>query len=540
MNSSQVYDTVVVGSGLAGLACAAFLSREGIRTLVCEKGPTYGGLVNSFEREGFVFDGGIRAFENSGILIPMLRQLGIDLQMVKNPVTIGIGDDMITLESKESLDDYRRLLERNFPDAKDDIAKIIGKIGEIMGYMDILYGIDNPLFLDSYTDKQYLFHTLLPWLAKYRKTLRQIRRNQMPVEELLATMTTDQVLIDCISQHFFKRTPAFFAMSYFWLYGDYCYPKGGTGVLAEKLATYILEWGGLIEFDTEISSIDVGQGIVATTDGRIFSYEKLVWAADQKALYRSVRLKTIGSERRRNAVEDRRALVEHSHGGDSILSIYFATTFTPDFVKKHCGSHGFHTPVRRGLHSIGPERWREILEDRRIGEGSRKQKLQSYLKDFFSCTTYELSCPALRDPALAPKGKSGLIASMLFEYDLVFAIREAGWYAEFKEFCVDTVSTILGARLLPDLKDHLLFAECSTPLTIEEKTGNSEGAITGWAFTNSQIPSEKRFGRITDSVVTPIPDVYQAGQWVFSPSGLPVSALTGRLASREVSRKLKR
>jgi phytoene dehydrogenase-like protein len=540
VNTSQIYDVIVVGAGLAGLSSAAFLSREGIRTLVCERGANYGGLVNSFEREGFVFDGGIRAFENSGILVPMLRQLGIDLPMCKNPVTIGIGDDRIVLESRANLADYRMLLERNFPESKADIARIVASIEETMGYMDILYGIDNPLFLDSYGDTRYLFDTLLPWLAKYRKTLRHIGKMQQPIYEFLGTMTSNGELVDCIAQHFFKKTPAFFAMSYFGLYLDYCYPKGGTGVLAEKLSTYVLEWGGLIEFDTEVRSIDVSEKVVVTKDGRTFSYKKLIWAADMKALYRSVRLPTIESERRRNIIEDRRSLVEHSHGGDSILGIYYATTFDRESMQRHCGAHLFYTPLKKGLQSIGPDRWKAIVADRRIGEKSRKWKLKSYLKDFFSCTTFEISCPALRDPSLAPPGKSGLIASTLFEYDLAKAIKEAGWYEEFKEFCTDTVARILGSRLLPGFGDHLLFSSCATPLTIENLTGNSEGAITGWAFTDGEIPSEKRFGSIAKSVRTPIPNVYQAGQWVFSPSGLPVSALTGKLASREVLKKLKK
>jgi hypothetical protein len=41
---------------------------------------------------GFSFDGGIRAIENSGIVTPMLRQLGLEIPFVKNGVSIGITD----------------------------------------------------------------------------------------------------------------------------------------------------------------------------------------------------------------------------------------------------------------------------------------------------------------------------------------------------------------------------------------------------------------------------------------------------------------
>jgi phytoene dehydrogenase-like protein len=539
MDSSQIYDAIVVGSGIAGLTTAAYLCRDGIRTLVCERGESYGGLVNSFDKDGFTFDGGIRAFENSGIIIPMLDQLGIDLEFVKNPVSIGIGEDIITLESKESLKDYQLLLERNFPSAKDDIAKIIDEIKKIMQYMDILYGIDNPLFLDSYSDTQYVINTLLPWLAKYRKTLKQIQRLQMPVTQYLRSFTSNQVLIDCIAQHFFKDTPAFFAMSYFGLYLDYTYPKGGTGLLADKMATYILERGGMIAFDTEITSIDVDEREIKAKDGRTYSYEKLIWAADMKSLYRSVLPESIANEKKRKFIGNRRALVEHSHGGDSILSIFIATSLDSEYVKYHCGAHAFYTPSRKGLHSIDLDRWKAIVENSKFGGQRTRKEIESYIKDYFACTTYEISCPVLRDNSLAPRGQTGLIISTLFEYDLVAFINSSLWYEDFKEFCIKTALGVLQKRLFPDLSEHVLFSICSTPLTIEQRTHSSEGAITGWAFTNTIIPSEGRFAKIAKSIKTPLKDIYQAGQWTFSPSGLPVSALTGRLAAREVSKKLK-
>ena len=66
------YDVVIVGGGIAGLTSAAFLSKTGYNVLVCEKESKVGGLVNSFDFKGYTFDGGIRAIENSGIVLPML------------------------------------------------------------------------------------------------------------------------------------------------------------------------------------------------------------------------------------------------------------------------------------------------------------------------------------------------------------------------------------------------------------------------------------------------------------------------------------
>ena len=45
------------------------------------------------------------------------------------------------------------------------------------------------------------------------------------------------------------------------------------------------------------------------------------------------------------------------------------------------------------------------------------------------------------------------------------------------------------------------------------------------------MPAESRFKKISKAVLTPAPDIYQAGMWTFSPAGLPVAILTGKLAA---------
>jgi phytoene desaturase len=49
---------VVIGAGMGGLAAAARLATVGHQVTVCEAGPTHGGMVGRFERDGFRFDTG--------------------------------------------------------------------------------------------------------------------------------------------------------------------------------------------------------------------------------------------------------------------------------------------------------------------------------------------------------------------------------------------------------------------------------------------------------------------------------------------------
>src|SRR5512139_3251437 len=188
------YEAIVVGGGIAGLTASAYLSKAGLRTLLCEKAPSCGGLINSFERDGFVFDGGIRAMENSGVLLPMLKQLGIELDLVKNHVSLGIEDRVIRLESEANVNDYQTLLEVLYPQSKAEITRIIEKIRLIMKYMKVQYGINNPIFLDMKQDRDYLMKEILPWMLKYALTVRKITSLNRPVVDFLRQFTSNQNL----------------------------------------------------------------------------------------------------------------------------------------------------------------------------------------------------------------------------------------------------------------------------------------------------------------------------------------------------------
>jgi len=54
----EKYDVIVIGGGIGGLTCAATLVKGNKKVLLCEQHSKLGGYLNSFERNGFIFDGG--------------------------------------------------------------------------------------------------------------------------------------------------------------------------------------------------------------------------------------------------------------------------------------------------------------------------------------------------------------------------------------------------------------------------------------------------------------------------------------------------
>ena len=426
------------------------------------------------------------------------------------------------------------MLNKSFPDDQEAIAEIIKIVRKTIDYMHILYGIDNPLFLDIKEDREYFIQTILPWMFKYMTTAGKIKRLDSPVEAYLQKITNNQVLIDMIAQHFFKNTPSFFALSYFSLYLDYNYPKGGTGTLVSAMEQYIKEHGGIIKTGTLIESVDPVKKSVTDSNGNIYAYSELIWAADIKALYNSVDDKKI-IKRAGEKIKRCRSLLHDKTGGDSVLTLYIAADIDKSYFKNISNAHFFYTPLKQGLNSLSVD----MIQN---GETYAKNKdaIFEWVYKFLQLTTYEISIPVLRDETLAPQGKTGLIISTLFDYPLVKHIEEMGWYDEFKAACREAIIASLSSSVYPALPQHEFDGFVSTPLTLERRTGNTDGAITGWAFTNEVIPAVSSIPSIAKSVKTPIPHVVQAGQWTYSPSGLPISIITGKLAADSVGKKLKR
>lgn len=93
---------------------SAYLCKYGYHTLLCEKSYKTCGLVNTFRHGGYALDAGIRAFESSDILLPMLKSLGLDIDFIQNSVLIGIENHWARLSSQDSLKNYTKMFPNSF------------------------------------------------------------------------------------------------------------------------------------------------------------------------------------------------------------------------------------------------------------------------------------------------------------------------------------------------------------------------------------------------------------------------------------------
>lgn len=529
------YDSIIVGGGIAGLTSAAYLARAGQKVLLIEKNRECGGLVNSFTRDSFHFDAGVRALVDAGIIFPMLKDLGIHLDVIKSKVSLGIENEILHIEDLSSLLKYKELLIKLYPECKGEIDEVLKVIRKIMKHMDVLYGIENPVFKDLKHDRAFVLKKLLPWLPRFIFTVGKINNMNMPVEEYLTTIVKNTSLRDIISQHFFKNTPAFFALSYFSLYLDYFYPKGGVGKLPEALKNKILECGGEIKTETNIIEVIADKCLLKDQNNITYQYENLIWAADLKTLY-----KITGTEgllpKIKTLFEESKSKMLKNRGGDSVFSLFLGVDEPLESFRKIANGHFFYTPSKIGLGETHRGELNYLLAN---FEKFGKDQILTWLDKFTGLNTYEISIPGLKDPELVPQGKTGIIISFLAEYDLFNLIQKAGWLDEFIPELENRVLSVISDSVYPMLKDKIITRFSFTPLSVENRVGSSEGAITGWAF-EKNMPVINKIQNSDRSVLTPIPSIFQAGQWAYSPAGVPMSVLTGKLAANRVLKRMKK
>lgn len=534
------YDSVVVGGGIAGLTAAAYIAKSGRSVALFEKQPKTGGLVQTFQRNNVYFDTGLRSIENSGIVFPMLKQLGIDIEFQKSIVSVGIEEQVIRVTSKKSIAEYEAFLKSFFPDNINDISAIILEIKKIMGYMDVLYGINNPALMDFAKNKRYLFGELLPWLFRFLFTMRRINKLHEPVEAYLKRFTNNQALIDIIAQHFFKNTPTSFALSYFSLYLDYYYPKGGTATVIDRVTNFIIDKGGVINTGVTVISLNPEKKYIIDSKGNNIRYTNLIWACDLKQLYNVISVEELNDKALVQKIEQKRAELKPLKGGDSVFTVYLTVNENKKYFEKICTGHFFYTPDKRGLSTVSTKDLDDFLNSPGVQPdlSELKNRVKKYLLEYFRLNTFEVAIPVLRDPDLAPLGKVGLEVSLFLDYTLDKKIDDYGWTHEIRDYMETITIDILNKTIFPGIKDKVAERFSSSPLTMERLTGNTHGALTGWAFTNPFVPAVNQMLKVNDSVKTILPSVFQAGQWTYSPSGFPMSIVTGKLAADRAIKSL--
>ena len=245
---SKRFDAVVIGSGLSGLTCGAFLARAGMRVLVCERHHTIGGYAHSFRRGTYRFESGIHSVSLApdGFIMHLLRLLGVESTIESIPhdamYSFTAGDFSYRVPAR--FDAISDQLASDFPHQRSNLRSLFIDMSR---FYDTLI---RPLFYfeERFTEKDKEF------ISRYF--------NRSYREHLCSHLSDERLIqIFCSQWPFWgmppDRSPTTYPLLAFYVHtleGSH-HIKGGFSRIALALSRAITDRGGEVRTGAEVTGM---------------------------------------------------------------------------------------------------------------------------------------------------------------------------------------------------------------------------------------------------------------------------------------------
>ena len=374
------WDVIVIGSGIGGLVTASQLAAKGAKTLVLERYLIPGGSGGSFRREGYTFDVGasmIFGFGEKGhtnLLTRALGDVGQHCETVPDPAQLEYhlpGGLNVAVDR-----DYEAFIARLsglFPHEAKGIRAFYDTCWQVFNCLDAmpLLSLEDPAYLAKVFFKAPLACLgLARWLPF---NVGDVARQHIKDEQLLKLIDMECF---CWSVMPADLTPMINAGMVFSdrHAGGINYPKGGVGVIAEKLVAGLESHGGAIRYKARVTEvlIENGQAVgVKLADGETIHARRVVSNA--------TRWDTFAGE---GSV--RQPLVDAAHTPKAERTWRRRYKPSPSFLSLHLGVDASVIPEGFHCHHLLLEDWAAMEDEQGV---------------------IFVSIPTLLDPSLAPEGR---------------------------------------------------------------------------------------------------------------------------------------
>jgi phytoene dehydrogenase-like protein len=517
------YDALIIGAGHNGLVTAAYLARAGKRVLVLESRHLVGGAsVTEEVYPGF-------KFSVFSYVVSLLRpEIIRDLALARHGLTILPLESTLTpLPHGDFLyrdgDHYRtqRHLARHSPrdaEAYDDYSRSMYFMAKAVKYMlgivppdpttlnpgDLL-GLANLArhFLGLGEDHLYLLAKLMTMSSA------DFLNQWFEFDPLVATMSASGIIGTFLG----PRSPgtAYVLLHHYMgeidgAFRAWGFARGGTGAIAEAIASAAREAGAEIRCNARVSQVIVRNGTavgVALESGEELYAERIVSSLDPKQTFLNlVEPRHLPSD----LVDD----VRKFNIRGSSAKVNLALDGLPDLACLPGPG-----PHLAGAISVSPsvDYIEHAYDDAKYGQISR----QPYL---------DVILPSVIDPGMAPPGKH--VMSCFVQY-APYALKEGTWEQRRDELGDAVVNTL--AAYMPNLKNLILHRQVLSPWDIEQTIGISQGNIFHGELTLSQLfflrpaPGAAQYR-------TPLRHYYQCGSGTHPGGG--ITGAPGRLAALQL------
>lgn len=492
------YDAVIVGAGLGGLACGAYLAKNGFKPLVVEQHSVPGGYATSFTRlaggKQFTCEVSLHA---SSFASPssrlLLEELGLwdRLSFVehRHAWVSRFPDLALDVPAKAGLAGFEALLRDRFPGQARGLSEHFALWRGVMAEMAAL-------------DKGLSQSQKLAFALKF-KTLWDIR--DKTIGEVVDRSISDPQLkaVLCQSCGYYGLPPGRLS-AFYYLYptGQYLeyggqYLKGSSQALSDALAAVITSGGGELLTDTRVEAILLERGRavgVRVAGGREYRGEAVVCNAAAPQVFGQLLPESAIPEKDRAALS----------GLEPSLGSFIVWLGLGEDVT--------------GRFSLSEASFYPGTDQEAAYQANLNGDLE---RSGFSVMLYDNLVPGF-----SPPGRSTMTIMTLcgyepwkrFEADYLTGRKEA--YRAEKERLTKLLIRRAQDSGFPGLEKLIVMADSATPLTNLRFTGNTGGAIYGY----DQTPSNSFLSRLPNK--TGIPGLYLAGAWG-SPGGGFGGALMG-------------
>lgn len=512
--TDQHYDTIIIGAGHNGLACAAYLAKSGRRVLVLEAAADPGGAAATRE-----FHPGFRVSSGAHLLTQLNPRVASDLGLARHGLAFAAQDlRTVALDSQGA-------------HVVIDGAAVSG-VGEEDAAAYARFHAQNRRFarvLDGFFSRPLPSLVEREWadtlsLLKLGWGLRRLGKADMQDllrigliniydvanEHFASPLLKAAVAMDgVLGSHMGPRSPN---TVYGYLYrhlGDHygmagpALVRGGMGTLGEAFASAARGFGAELRCGSRVARIhmeDCRAAGVVLESGETLLASTVISNADPRTTFE----KLVGYPNL-DAGFARRVHNFRSRGVSAKL--HLALDGLPAFTELESGLSG-----QRLL--IAP-----TMDDIELAFNHAKYG------EYSTAPVMEISIPTVHDPGLAPEGKHVLSAVVQFA---PYRLRE-GWQegkGKFLRLVLDQLE-----RYAPGIQSQLLSAELSSPVDLEAEFGMTGGhwhhgeIALDQALLMRPMPGAHQYS-------TPLPGLYLCGAGAHPGGG--IMGLAGRNAAEVV------
>jgi len=493
------YDAIVIGSGLGGLSCGAYLAKNGCKVLLLEKQAVPGGYASTFKRGDFTFDVGLHllnAADKGQSTYKFFELYGFSEKMEilkpKDFARLVFPDHDLRFPNGD-INKIRALLEEAFPKEKEGIQELFTEITR--AYKDTL---------NLFTSSAPMWLQMLLFPIRYKTLFSMMNKT---ISQVVDKHLKDERLKTLFFANFISAGLPPSRLNVFALCGEVdfytsggYYPKGGNQIIPNSFVEVININGGEVHFNTEVTSIIVNGnkavGVVTKRGEEFLGTQIISNASAMETFHNLIDKKSLPAKFL--------ARLDRMQPSISAFEVFL----------------GLDESFRQTLKST--DDYEIVVSD----TYDQEEDYEWILNGNTEKANFTITLFSNLDKSLA-KGDR-FVASLLQNHPYSYWKRfEEAYNAGKKEEYNNEKDRLAGIlikraeRVIPELSKHIEVIEIATPLTMRRYTGNHNGAIYGWANTVNQFSPKDRLAKL------PIKNLFLSSAWTFPGEGQSTNIACG-------------